>query len=147
MRESVVSYPSFLVYHNALITSSKYTSISPDITEQDDTCFNQSWKPDVSTFTNEKTHIHLLLLAPELLELAFLEVVEFPIQAPPSCALGLEQPLWIIATIFEVTLKLTNTLPPVVRVSKEGFRKWWDPGVWVVILEICFRVGIFGKEL
>lgn len=78
---------------------------------------NKGRQFNLGTLSRSKTLVHPLLLSPELLELALLEVIKIPVCSLLYGYIGLAYPLGIVAAVLEVDLELADCVPPGIIVA------------------------------
>lgn len=89
----------------------------PNITRTNNTMLNECRQFNLGTLSRRKALVHFLLLSPELLELALLEIIEISIRSLLYGYIGLSYPLGIIAAILQVDLELADCVPPGIIVA------------------------------
>lgn len=75
---------------------------------------NQGLQFDLGAFPCGKGLVELLLLPPKLLKFTVFKVVKLPYGSLVCSFISLAYPFRIVSAIFEVDLKLTDTVSPMV---------------------------------
>lgn len=82
---------------------------------------NQRLQLDFRTLPRNQTMINLLFLAPELLELLLLEIVEFSLSSFLDGLFGLSLPFRSVSARLEIGLEIAQCRAPVVVVAQKVF--------------------------
>jgi hypothetical protein len=139
------AYLDFFLHKHPIRALSKGPSILPNITDSHAIVLHERSQSDLRAFAGGNVSIHLLFLAPKLLKLFLLPLVECTV-CPLLHRFGsLSQPFRIVSSRLHIDLVLTDGISPVVGITEEflGRRR----NLSLRVIGIRCRTDMVGKQV